>query len=84
VRVALSFWMTPIVRRRRAMSNITKSQDKSIERRTGTSTLITNGQALIELEPDELRAVVGGRGKDPKVEVKVTKDGTITITVTPQ
>jgi hypothetical protein len=65
------------------MSNITKSQDKSIERRTGTSTLITNGHAMIELESDELRAVVGGK-KNPKVEVTVQPDGTIKITVTPQ
>ena len=61
------------------MSSITKNQDKSIERRTGTSTLISNGQALIELEPDQLRAVVGGA--KPKIEVTVKPDGTIVIKV---
>jgi hypothetical protein len=62
------------------MSNITKSQDKSIERRTGTSTLISNGQSLIELEPDQLRAVVGG-AKNPKIEVTVKADGTVVIKI---
>jgi hypothetical protein len=62
------------------MSNITKSQDKSIERRTGTSTLISNGQSLIELEPDQLRAVVGG-AKNPKIEVTVKPDGTVVIKI---
>jgi hypothetical protein len=61
------------------MSSITKNQDKSIERRTGTSTLISNGQSLIELEPDQLRAVVGG--SRPKIEVTVKPDGTIVIKV---
>jgi hypothetical protein len=81
VRLSLSFSMTLIVGRRRAMSNITKSQDKSIERRTGASTLISNGQSLIELEPDQLRAVVGGTTKNPKIEVTVKPDGTIVIKV---
>jgi hypothetical protein len=61
------------------MSSITKNQDKSIERRTGTSTLITSGDSLIELEPDQLRAVVGGA--KPKIEVTVKPDGTIVIKV---
>jgi len=61
------------------MSTINKSQDKSIERRTGSSTLISSGQSLIELEPDELRAVVGGA--KPKIEVTVKPDGTIVIKV---
>jgi hypothetical protein len=63
------------------MSTINKSQDKSIERRTGSSTLITNGQSLIELEPDQLRAVIGGATKNPKIEVTVKSDGTIVIKV---
>lgn len=63
------------------MSNITKSQDKSIERRTGTSTLIPSGQSLIELESDQLRAVVGGAKAAPKIKVVVKADGTIEITV---
>lgn len=61
------------------MSSIAKNQDKNIERRTGTSTLISNGQSLIELEPDQLRAVVGGA--NPKIEVTVKPDGTIVIKV---
>lgn len=61
------------------MSTITKNQDKSIERRTGSSTLISAGQSLIELEPDQLRAVVGGA--KPKIEVTVKPDGTIVIKV---
>jgi hypothetical protein len=63
------------------MSTINKSQDKSIERRTGSSTLISAGQSLIELEPDQLRAVVGGAAKGPKIEVTVKPDGTIVIKV---
>ena len=42
-------------------------------------TLISNGQSLIELEPDELRAVVGGA--KPKIKAVVKPDGTIEITV---
>jgi hypothetical protein len=53
-----------------------KSQDKSIARREGLT--ISSGQSLIELEPDQLRAVVGGK-QSPKVEVKVLPDGTIVI-----
>lgn len=40
---------------------------------------LSNGRAMIELEPDQLRAVVGGA--KPKIEVTVKPDGTITIKV---
>jgi hypothetical protein len=50
----------------------TKNQDKQI--------MISSGQSLIELEPDQLRAVVGG-AKNPKIEVTVKPDGTIVIKV---
>ena len=43
------------------------------------SLTISNGQSLIELEPEQLRAVVGGA--KPKIEVTVKPDGTITIKV---
>jgi hypothetical protein len=49
----------------------TKNQDKHM--------MITSGQSLIELEPDQLRAVVGGA--KPKIEVTVKPDGTIVIKV---
>ncbi|HYI02384.1 hypothetical protein [Hyalangium sp.] len=61
-----------------------KNQDKHIERREGTSAgsslMISSGQSLIELEPEQLRAVVGG-AKNPKIEVTVKPDGTIVIKV---
>jgi hypothetical protein len=57
---------------------------KSLDRRTGTSTgqqlMISSGQSLIELDPEQLRAVVGG-AKNPKIEVTVKPDGTIVIKV---
>jgi len=55
-----------------------KHQDKSIARREGLT--LSSGQSLIELEPDQLRAVVGG-AKNPKIEVTVKPDGTIVIKV---
>lgn len=39
----------------------------------------SNGQSIVELEPEQLRAVVGG--SKPKIEVTVKPDGTITIKV---
>lgn len=42
---------------------------------------ITNGQSLIELEPEQLRAVIGGTRKNPKIDVTVKPDGTIIIKV---
>jgi len=36
---------------------------------------------LLELREDELGAVVGGR--EPQIDIKVLKDGTIVITIKP-
>ena len=36
---------------------------------------------LLELQEDELGAVVGGR--EPQIDIKVLKDGTIVITIKP-
>jgi hypothetical protein len=51
----------------------TKSQEKSIQ---SIQTIIPS-RSLIEIGPDELRAVVGGR--KPVVEITVKPDGTIVI-----
>jgi hypothetical protein len=62
------------------MSNTSKIQEKSIERRGGPATgrqLMISGGSLIELDPEELRAVVGG--KKPVVEITIKPDGTIVI-----
>jgi hypothetical protein len=42
---------------------------------------LSSGSSLIELEPDQLRAVIGGATKGPKIEVTVKPDGTIIIKV---
>lgn len=47
----------------------TKSQEKSIE-------TIIPSRSMIEIAPDELRAVIGGR---PTVTITVKPDGTIVI-----
>lgn len=56
----------------------TPKQNKTLARRDALT--FTAGQSLIELEPDQLRAVVGG-AKNPKIEVTVKPDGTIVIKV---
>lgn len=43
------------------------------------SITLSSGRAMIELEPEQLRAVVGGA--KPKIEVTVKPDGTIVIKV---
>ncbi|WP_224361384.1 hypothetical protein [Hyalangium versicolor] len=49
----------------------TKTPEKSIEQQ------IVPSNSLIEIGPDELRAVVGGR--KPVVEITIKPDGTIVI-----
>jgi hypothetical protein len=48
----------------------TKTQEKSIQ-------TIIPSRSMIEIGPDELRAVVGGR--KPVVEITIKPDGTIVI-----
>ena len=56
------------------MRNAPKSQEKVL---SGEQSMIVSGSSLIELGPDQLRAVVGGR--KPVVEITVKPDGTIVI-----
>jgi hypothetical protein len=56
------------------MRNAPKSQEKI---HSGEQSMIVAGSSLIELGPDQLRAVVGGR--KPVVEITVKPDGTIVI-----
>ena len=41
----------------------------------------TQAESLLELREDELGAVVGGR--EPQIDIKVLKDGTVVITIKP-
>lgn len=38
-------------------------------------------QSLYELREEELGIVVGGSKKEPEVDIKVEKDGTVVITI---
>lgn len=60
------------------MSNTPEMQEQNIQRRDGGRQLIISGrQAVIELNPEELTAVVGGA--KPVVEITISPDGTIKI-----
>ncbi|MFL5343816.1 MAG: hypothetical protein ACJ8AT_03445 [Hyalangium sp.] len=63
------------------MSQTPEIQEQSIERREGSSSgrqlIISGRQAVIELNPEELGAVVGGA--KPVVEITISPDGTIKI-----
>lgn len=54
-------------------------KNQSLARRD--SLHLSSGQSMIELEPEQLRAVVGGTRRNPKIEVVVKPDGTIVIKV---
>jgi bacteriocin-like protein len=62
------------------MSNTPEIQEQSIERREGQiggrQLIISGRQAMIELDTEELSAVVGGK---PVVEITIKPDGTIVI-----
>ncbi|MBN1207670.1 MAG: hypothetical protein JXB05_22590 [Myxococcaceae bacterium] len=67
------------------MSNIPEVPEKNPGRSVDPSTeyrlTISGAHPLVELEPEQLRAVVGGSKAKPKIKVVVSPDGTITVTV---
>ncbi len=61
------------------MKNGTDVSQRSLARRTLSPS--EQGDSLLELREEELGAVVGGR--EPQIDIKVLKDGTVVITIRP-
>ena len=58
------------------MSNTPEMQEQNIQPIGGRQLIISGRQTMIELNPEELNAVVGGK---PVIEITISPDGTIKI-----